>query len=297
MNLKHLEIYIEVVEHKSFSKAADKLYVSQPSVSVAVNALERELGTQLLFRTTKTVLPTQSGSLFYDRAKQILTMCEQTKVDVYELSNPTAQAVLKGTIDVFASSVPAQYVLPEVIANFQKKHQDVNFNVMQLDSAEVVKQIVNQVAEVGLVGFKHDECKCRFTSIYQDRLLLIGAQSCEPVNIVKFLKTQPFISRERGSGTRDVYELFLSELDFDLRELNISTIFNNANSILQAVSRGMGVTIISELTAKFYLEHGLVHAIETDIPLPKRDLYLVTKNGVQLSAVAQRFIKFLSKDK
>ena len=113
MELKQLEAFVKVYELQNFSKAADKLFLSQPSISAYINALEKEVGSKLIHRSTKTFQATKSGTLLYEYAKEILSLHDK---GIAALKNLSENSV--GTIDISASSVPAQYIYPKYSALF-----------------------------------------------------------------------------------------------------------------------------------------------------------------------------------
>lgn len=106
MHLKQLEVFVNVVKLKSFSKAAEAVYLSQPTVSAHINALEDELDAKLIVRSTKEVYPSKAGKIFYQYALEMLNLRDMAMQEVKSYSTQ-----VRGTLDVAASTVPSQYLL------------------------------------------------------------------------------------------------------------------------------------------------------------------------------------------
>jgi len=292
LDFKQLEAYVQVVELKSFSKAAESIYVSQPSVSAYINALEQELEIQLIFRSTKEVLVTKAGSLFYEYAKNILTLRDTSILQVKKLFECTS-----GEICILASSVPSQYILPEILPEFHKEYPNISFNIIQTDSADVIKCIESQGFEFGFVGAKIETSKCYYEHVLSDKIVIITPNSEKYRNIINssslnFLYNESFIVREKGSGTRLKYEELIENLGLDIRKLRVGATFSNTQSIIHAVSKGLGFSIVSYLSAEFYIKQNLVLSIDIETPLSQRDFYFVFKKNFMISPLSQVFINF-----
>jgi DNA-binding transcriptional LysR family regulator len=295
LEFKQLEAYVKVYELKSFSRAAEALFISQPSVSAYINALENELRTQLIFRSTKEFQPTKSGTLLFEYAKDMLALRDKALVSVSSSADGST-----GTIDILASSVPAQYILPQVLGAFRKQYPNIAFTLKQTDSREVVKGISQLESDIGFVGAKMDSAKCLYEDFMTEKLVMIApyedrymtAEPLEPQDIARMLRDEKFVTREVGSGTRIEYEEYLEKVGIDPSKLNISTCFNSTQSIIQAVACGLGVSIVSELAARHYIQQKMVAVIPVD-SLPERHFHLVLKKDCIRPAVVDTFLAFL----
>ena len=133
IDMRELESFYHVVKEGSFSRAAQVLYLTQPTVSAHVASLERKLRVQLLVRTTKEVFLTDAGKLLFRYAEQILNLREEAV-----RAGESFAKEMRGTIRVAASSIPGQYYLPKLIQGFRCLYPEVNFSLETLDSGEVV---------------------------------------------------------------------------------------------------------------------------------------------------------------
>jgi len=292
LELKQLEAFVKVYELQNFSKAADELFLSQPSISAYINALEKEVGSKLIHRSTKTFQATKSGTLLYEYAKEILSLHDKGVAALKNLSENNV-----GTIDILASSVPAQYILPEVLGAFHCLHPNVTFNITQMDSAEVINGIMLHKGEIGFVGALIDNAKCEYQHFMSEKLVLIAPnhprfELINAVNIFELFHSEYFIAREIGSATRLEYEAYLKAIGVSLREMKISACLNNTQSIIQAVANGLGLAFVSSFAAKEYIQQKLVLSIDV-ANLPKRDFYIVQKKDSFTMPSVETLIEFI----
>lgn len=314
MELNQLEVFVCVAKNLSFSKAAEELYISQPSVSSKINSLEKALGAQLFVRNTKGVSLTKTGLEFLLHARKILSLRDQA---IHSVQGDDSNAA--GVIDIISSTVPAQFLLPEIIASFTERRPNIVFRVEQSDSRRVEQEMRSFYYDFGMIGTAPDGDRFSFFPVYEDEFVLAlqsdalrgsdaaapdGAQcgsgssllDWAPVRISpddeafnEFILRSPFIMRETGSGTRKEIEALLSKIGVDPQALRIPAFFPDAHGVLLAVSRGMGVSLVSKVAAKMYVQAGLVTAVEFDSPLFRRNIYLLYNRESWLSPIQQAF--------
>ena len=139
MDIKELEAFVYVVENCSFSRAAELLHLTQPTISSHISALERKLGIKLVVRTTKETYPSDAGKLLYRYAKEILQVRENAAAALKSFSQE-----MRGTITLAASTVPSQYYLPHLLQNFHEKYPDIAFNIQMEDSPKVIEMVATR---------------------------------------------------------------------------------------------------------------------------------------------------------
>ena len=159
MDIRQLEAYVYTVKYRSFSLAAQKLYLSQPTVSAHICNLEKELHTQLLKRTTKTLSVTPAGQTLYNYAAEILDLRHKA---ILELSN--GQETM---LHIGVSSVPSLYLLPELLAAYHEKAPEIRFRTSRSDSLDVINKVADSTCDIGLVGTKTAEANCEFLPALQ----------------------------------------------------------------------------------------------------------------------------------
>lgn len=293
IDMKELESFVAVVDRSSFSKAAESLYLTQPTVSAHVATLERKLGIKLLVRTTKEIYPSDAGELLYGYAKEILRLRAGAVQAVKAFSHE-----MKGTVHVAASTIPGQYYLPKLIQGFRTLYPDVSFNLQVLDSTEVAGQVAGRKAEVGFTGAVISLPKCVYQPLTEDRLVIVTPntpkyQAYQSTGFpVRQLTREMFISREEGSGTRLETESFLKELGVDPKDIQIAVEVRSTESIKQMVSEGLGVAVLSKSACADYCQFKKLLAFNFDSMKLRRKLYLVRHKNSILSPVAQAFFDY-----
>ena len=295
IDMKELEAFSCVVEKGSFSRAAEVLYLTQPTVSAHVASLERKLGVKLLVRTTKEIYPSDAGNLLYDYAKEILRLRSGAVQAIQAFSRE-----MRGTITVAASTIPGQYYLPKLIQSFRSTYPDVNFNLQILDSTEVAEQISSRKAEVGFTGTVINMPKCIYQELTEDRLVVITPNTPQYQAFlstgfpVRQLTRETFINREAGSGTRLETEAFLREMGVNLRDINTAVEVRSTESIKQMVSEGLGIAVISKSACEDYCQFKKILAFNFDSVNLRRKLYLVRHKNSILSPIAQTFYDYVA---
>ena len=293
MDFRQIEAYVKVVELSSFSKAADAIFLSQPSVSTYINTLEKELDTTLINRSTKEVSPTFAGKIFYENAKELLALKHNSVERIKNLSG-----IYSGEINILASTVPSQYILPEMLARFNDSYPDISFNVKQADTLETCRGIASQKAEIGLSGGLAEYDKCEFNEVMSERMVFIapygkGFSATKKYSLEELLYSHKFVSREKGSGTRIQYESFFIENEINLNKIKGCISFDNTQSIINAVINGLGVSIVSGFAARAFIEQRMVMQLKLKTELPERKFYCVLKKNFSHSHLVDIFVKYI----
>ena len=292
MNLKQLESFALIIESRSFSQAAKKLFLTQPTISSHISLLEKELNTQLLIRTTKDVHPTEEGKKLYTYAKQILNIQNR----IFQEFNVTSEE--SNLLTLGASTIPEQYILPEVLPKYIKRNKN-ELKILQGDSSQVIDKIINKEVEVGLVGTEIESSSLIFEPFFKDKLVVIT-----PVNDkykkmkeegfrVNDLLKEPIIMREEGSGTRKEIKEFLKAHNFDINNLNVIATLNSIEAIKKSVQNNMGISIVSNLAVEDFVKDNKVLVFEFKETDMYRNLYIVRNKEMYMSKCALKFIKFI----
>ena len=294
MDFKQLEAFVYVVKLKSFSKAAQRIYLTQPTISAHINSLEKELDTKLIERGTKYVYPTKPGSILYQYAVKMLNLRDAACCSVRNYNKE-----LKGTLTICASTAPSQYILPKVISAFREEYPNVTFNIQRQDSEQVVDSISKGLADIGFCGTDTHSPDCVFESFTEDHLVVITPNN-ERFHQMQaggmksdLLKREPIIIREEGSGTRKEMEHFLSRAGIDIGELKIAAQFNDPDSIKHSVSQGMGISIISKAAIEDYENFGLILSFDLNGISMDRHLYVVTHKSNPLPFAGEVFLNYV----
>ena len=199
MEFKQLQSFVAVVDYGSFTKASEKLFISQPTISTHIRMLEEEFQSCLLVRTTKSIELTPRGQEFYECAISILRL----KNNLLESWNNET----KNTIHLGASTIPSTYLLPELLPAYKKLHPETYFNIYQSDSQGILEKILEGRFNLGLVGMTCEDERFCFKPFYHDQMVLITPKTSyfaqfqtKPIPLDLILKSEPVILREEGSG-------------------------------------------------------------------------------------------------
>ena len=290
MNLKQLEAFVQIADSGSFSKAAKELYLTQPTISAHVSTLEKELNTRLFVRNTKEVKLSDSGTVLYDYAKQMIVLQKQIE-DTFAVREEKAQQ----RITIAASTIPAQYLLPDILAAYIEKYPNQQFKIVEADSAQVVEMVVNHKVDIGFAGTVIDKRLCKYISFYQDELVIITPNNDKYRNVAQknamWIVNEPLIMREEGSGTRKEAEKQLKQIGIAASKLNVIASMENPEAIKRAVASGMGVSVMSRLAAESELEKGTLLAFPISSDDIRRDIYMIYNRNLQLSRSSDRLVK------
>ena len=291
MEFKQLEAFVAVVDYGSFSEAARKLYLTQPTISAHVRSLEEELHTKLILRTTKKTTITTRGYQLYDSAVRMLEIRNNL------LENFTG--VQKHMIDLAASTIPSSYLLPEILAAFGKTHLDIYFHSIQADSAESINRVLDGTVDLALVGQNTRDETCVFLPFCQDELVIatpitnhyLGLQN-KSVTFEDFIK-DPIIIREKGSGTKKEMDLFLEQIGVTPSDLNVIARMNDLEGIKKSIVNGLGISILSARSAIDLQKTKQILLFPLEESAHKRTFYIVYSKNRILKPHVRQFIQFV----
>lgn len=286
MDFKQLEAFISVAKLRSFSKAANAIYLSQPTISSHISSLEKELKIQLFDRTSKEVNLTPAGESFLQYANDIINTRNHA---ITELSNFNTN--ISGKLNISASTTPCNAILPSLINKFNELYSNVKFNVKEQGSVGIIKDILDLNCEIGLVGTSIDNGRIKSYKIMEDELVIVSNPQLnlpDKLSIEELLK-QNFIIREKDSATRHTLEASLSDSNIDLNKLKVLCEVNNVDAQLKFVKLGMGISIMSKTLCEEYLKNETLKLSTIDDISLKRDIYLIISAKRTLTPIATAF--------
>jgi DNA-binding transcriptional LysR family regulator len=286
MDFKQIEAFINVAKHKSFSKAANSIFLSQPAISSHIASLEKDLQVQLFDRTSKEVILTPAGESFLKYAIDILSTRDKA-INYLSSFNDT----VNGKLYLAASTTPCNTVVPQLVKEFHSIYPDVFFNVTELNSGQIIDNIIKFDSEIGIVGeFVNDE-KIKCYKLMEDELVVISNPSLElpdEVTLKELLKNS-FILREKNSATRKTFEEALNRKHIDLNNLNVHYNVNSLDTLFQFVKAGLGVSVVSSQVCNDYICSGLIKKSKIKNVILNRNIYLVVSAKRTLTPTAKAF--------
>lgn len=293
MEMRHLQTFVIAAESQSFTRAADVLGLTQAAVSQHVAALEKELRTALFERGPRSVALTQIGRRVYDQARKILDLVEEIQQQAGQ--QPSA---IGGTIKIACSTVPSEWLLPELLVRFRELYPDVLESVSVSDSAAAIAAVESGKAEVGLVGELPRAANLCAKSIAQDDLTLVVSPAHEFARRKRItpdeLCGQPLIVRKPSSGSRRCVEQALSTAGLSATDLRISMEVNSNDAIRAAVERGVGIAFLSARAIDREIRDQRLIPIEIEGVRAARDLYLITDPKRLPTRAVRAFLDFLA---
>ena len=290
-SLRQLIAFVTVAENKSFTKAARTLYMTQPAVSAQIKALEERLEICLLERNDKNISLTEAGEIFYIEAQKIIALYHGFMEAVDEL-----KGIRKGRLCIAASTIPGEYVLPNILGAFHKLYPGVELNLKIADTGQVAEQLINRSADIGIIGAYIKDDALHMEEFKQDELIVIASGSdnkIPDVITVADLTDTNLLLREADSGTRMFFKEELKNQGVDLSTLKIDMELGSTRSIITAVQSGLGVSVVSSLSCQDALELGKIRKVKLANVKFKRSLYLAWNKNKYQSHAVKAFLRFL----
>ncbi|STY70780.1 CysJI operon transcriptional activator [Megamonas hypermegale] len=294
MEFRQLESFCAVVRYQSFTKAAEKLYISQPTISTHIRMLEQEFNSRLIIRTTKNIEITPHGKELFACAQKIFTL----KNDLIQKWSEEKKKIIR----IGASTIPADYILPEVLPLFCQKYPDIQLHIHQNDSGNILQSILNGKFTIGMVGMKSFEKELDFVPFFHDEIVMITPKQEKFLHfaqkifnqddLISLLKKETIILREQGSGSKKRLESYFEQINLSEKSLNIIARLNDQESIKKLVASGLGISFIS---AKAITDADNLLTIKLPENNLTRSLYFAYHKDYILKEHILSFIKFVQK--
>ena len=292
MDLRRLEIFLKVAELGSFSRAADALFLTQPTVSEHVRALEDELGVQLLDRLGRGTTPTKAGTLLLGYARRLLALSREARQAIEQF-----QGRVSGELVLGGSNIPGEYVLPALIGAFRLKYPDVSLSLRIGASRDVQEWVEQGHVEIGVVGAVPSSRALESRPLMADDLVLAVPPDHPWVSrktvSVDDVKSEPLILRERGSGSRETLESGLKELGTGLEAFHIVGEIASTQAVKQAIRAGLGVSFVSRLAVEDECRARVLACVKVRDLNVTRAFHVVTHRDRSRSPLAQAFLAFV----
>jgi DNA-binding transcriptional LysR family regulator len=292
MDLRRLEVFVKVAELGSFSRAAEALFLTQPTVSEHVRALEEDLGVQLLDRLGRGAAPTPAGQLLLGYAHRILALMREARQAVDRF-----QGRLLGELIVGGSTIPGEYILPALIGQFKAKYPDISISLRVGSSQQISEWVEEGRVEIGVVGARPGSRALVARELMADEMVIVVPPehpwTRRPSVGLADIRAEPLLLRERGSGTRQALERALAEAGTDLSAFRVAGEMGSTQAVKQAVRAGIGVTLLSRLAVEDECRARLLVCVRVEGLDVRRSFHLVTHRERSRSPLAQAFLAFI----
>ena len=292
VDLRQLEIFAKVAELGSFSRAAEALSLTQPTVSEHIRALEDELGLRLLDRLGRGAAVTPAGRLLLSHAHRLLALSREARQAMDGFLGKMSGELLIG-----ASTIPGEYILPSLIGGFKTKFPDISITLLIGDSQAAVDWVGDGRAELSVVGARLPHRGVDYHELMADDIVVV-VPAAHPWHgraeiTIEELRSEPLLIREQGSGTRAALERALTDARLDLGAFRVVGEMGSTQAIKQAVRANVGLSIVSRRAVNEECRGGLLWCLRIANLTIARSFYLATHKERSRSPLAEAFRAFV----
>ena len=286
MEMRQLRYFLAVAECQNFTRGAEKMHVSQPSLSVQIAALEEELGAPLFDRLGRQAVLTEAGTLFRTHAERVMRETERAVLSVKELAGAEHGRLIVGTLSTVNS-----YLIPPVVCRFKQRFPNVHLHVQALPSSTIEKDLLENRIDVGLCLLPVSHDKLSSMRLFDETLVLIASPH--------------FRLPGRRVRTKDLADLPLVLLpsDYCLRKMieaeceqagvqpRVSVEMTSPEGILEAVKQGIGLTILPELYVRRHMPGTTLRLVPLYDPVPRHTVGLAYVAHRHMGRAAEEFMR------
>ncbi|MBI5751326.1 MAG: LysR family transcriptional regulator [Hydrogenophilales bacterium] len=288
---RRLQVFYTVAKQLSFTKAAELLYMTQPAVTFQVKQLEEHFNTRLFERSHSKITLTPAGEVALEYAERILSLSSEMDTRLGELTGQ-----ISGTLLVGASTTIAEYMLPRLLGDFKAQYPYVHARLMVANSESIEAKIADHTLDVGLIEapshhpqlMSHVCCEDELVAICSPKHQVAQYPSITPAQLAEL----PYVSRESGSGTREVVDDYFRKNGLQPEDLHIVMELGSREAIKGAVEAGLGIAIVSRATILKEIKLGDLIAIPLE-PRLYRPLSMVNAKEKFRSRLLQTFLEFV----
>lgn len=295
MDFRQLVTFIEVADLKSFSKASEKLYITQPAVTSQIQKLENELKTFLFDRSGKTISLTQTGEMFYKHARDMINIKSYATYEISQLKDKVSE-----TLSISSSNIPQQYILPDLLKEFLYLYPGVKFDISTGNSKSVIDEIKNGYSNFGVVDKKYSISNIEYLKFLDVPVVLVLPKSYKnkfsPFESIclKQLKEIPLIIRDDNhkSSKRNFEELLKKE-NITFSQLNVIAYIKSNDAIKSMINSDIGASFLPQVMVEKEIKDGEVIPVNVDNINMKIEFYFATHKNRKLSLISKRFKSFM----
>jgi len=292
ITFQQMEALVHLVEERSFSRAAKKMLLTQPALTKHIKNIEEVLGAKVVNRGGAGLSLTPEGNILHDYAGRILRLRDEVKEKI-----ENARGNAGGVVTVAASTIPATYILPRILKGFQEVCPGIQVRIESMDSEKALDSILNGEADIGFVGKSPPGRRIYAEVFWPDRLILVvpaGHPWAKRKSVsAKKLVKEPFVTRERGSATREVVESCLKQNGgLNPADLNVAAELGSSEAVKEAVVAGVGASVISIHAVAREIRQGLLSGLTVKGCPFARSFYLIYRRRLDLMQYHRLFIDY-----
>jgi len=286
MDVRDLQIFLSVAKHLNFTRASEEVNLSQPSVSVRMRQLERDVGSKLFEQLGKKIALTEAGKLLVPYAGKVISAVDDARNAMDEL-----QGLERGSLRIGASTTPGMYLVPRTIAQFKKRYPKIDAHLAVKDTRQIEEGVLRNEFDFGFVGGHLAGDEVDVLPWITDEIILIvplyHRLARKRSVTTRDLSSEKFIFREQGSATRAILSEHLRRAGI---ELDAVMEIANPESVKKAVQSGLGIAFISAFAAESELKAKALVAVRVRRLNIKRELKIVYRKDKHLSPPARAFL-------
>lgn len=272
MQIEELKTFLTVCELKNFTHTAEKLSMSQPTVSLHIKNLEHEFQTTLFQRSSKKLSITPTGEILYERAKQMMQIFENAKQQI-----AAHHHTIQGELKIGASYTIGEYVLPIILASLKERHPHLSLQILIGNTKEIVEHVKLLQVDVGLIEGTTSEKDLHVTPFMEDELVVVCSKKHPLAQhkrvAMSKLQNEDWIIREVGSGTGEYLQHVFNQHGLKVRSL---TTISSTQGIKESVVHNLGIALLSKNTIQRELQLGVLHVLQLETEPFIRTFSIVT---------------------
>ncbi len=275
---------------RSFTKAAEELGLTQPTVSKQIVDLEQFFQVRLIDRTKRSLAVTRAGEILFKHAKDFLSLKRET-IDAMA----SFRGLKSGSLRLGASSIPGVYILPPILKAFKGRFGGVDLTLVLSDSQNIADRVENGDVDIGFVGSREETKRIVYKQFLEDSIIFIAPLDFPELIDIHDIAKYPLLVREPGSGTRKCFETALLKRHLKPEDLHVVGELGDTEAIKAAVREGMGISYISNRAVREELSRGLLKVLSVKgFPGVKRSFYIITKKGRSTSPQTEALLRIIN---
>lgn len=292
MEFDQLRLFVDLVREQSFTKVAERNYITQPAVSLSIQKLEDELATKLLDRTTRKVMVTDDGRVLFDYAREILEKLEEARAVLQD-----RQDRMVGTMRLATVHSVGLYELPSSLKEYIRRFPEVNIQVEYRPSDQVYHAVLDGDADLGLVAYPEERPGLMVVPFFEDHLVLICSRE-HPFSLqrsvrLKDLDGQRFVGFQAEIPTRKALDALMRRDDV---KVDIRMECDNIEVLKKMVEVGIGISLVPHLAVREEARTGTLQVLRISDHSLQRPLAMVHRKGKRLTRPQRAFIELLTQE-
>jgi LysR family transcriptional regulator, low CO2-responsive transcriptional regulator len=286
--LHQLRVFEATARHSSFTKAAEELFITQPTVSTQVKQLTKAVGLPLFEQIGKRLFLTEAG-------KELLITCQEIfdKLDNFEMKVADLKGTRQGKLTLGVITT-AKYFIPRLLGAFCQKYPGIDIALQVTNHQKLQERMIDNEDDLYILSHPPDEIELCSRSFLENPLVVVARQDHPLAGLTKIpierLNNEPFIMRESGSGTRQAVQKLLNLHDVAVK---VRLELGSNEAIKHAIAGGLGISVLSKHTLISDGENGELAILDVEHFPIQRDWYVCYLAGKQLSVIADAFLQYL----